>query len=139
MEPCDRRLVERVAFRATVGRARTPSVRLALRPPGGGQAAAQWFFVDTGCDVPFFLAAPMRDWLRSAGAPKGDEVVEWGVPVVCETYDVEARVSRKWVPFTGYFPRSPSVNESVVGWPVLERVPVCLRPDVSGLALTRAG
>lgn len=139
MDPCRRLTSQAVAFRVTRSRVRTPSLKVVLRPRGGPRAAAQWFFVDTGCDVPFFLARPMRDWLRSEGAVSGSERLEWGSPVLCETYALEARVGGRWLPFTAYYATTPTADENLVGWSVLEHVPICLRPDVGVLLESRAG
>jgi len=137
VQRCDRRVADPVRYRPTALGVAAPSLRLAVRPRKGRFALEHGFQVDTGSDIAMGVAAPLRDWLRSSGARAKREAVEWGPAVKCEVYEVEVLVERGWMPFDAYFPLRPTLDENLVGLPLLQHIPLCLRPDDGLLCMSR--
>jgi hypothetical protein len=134
---CDRITGSVVRYLQTTSGLKVPALRLKVRPRGGPFGAEDSFQVDTGADVPFGIAPQLRDWLRSTGARAGKETIEWGPSVVCEVYKLAVLIEGSWEPFEAYYPTSPRLLENLVGRPVLELIPICLRPSEAALVVTR--
>lgn len=134
---CDRLLEAPVRYVKTESGLAAPCLRLKVRPGAGRFAVEHGFQVDTGSDVALGLAPPLRNWLQSAGARPGRESVSWGPAVKCETYKVQVLLSGGWVPFEAFFPLGPFLGENLVGRPLLDEVPLCLRPAEGLLHVSR--
>ena len=138
MHRCDRLLGPPVRYMPTRSGHTIPGLRLRVRPPGHAFGVEDGFHVDTGSDVAFGLKPQLRNWLRSVGARPGRDAVEWGPKVLCETYDLALLLEGAWTDFEAFFPTGPFLEENLVGRPVLERMPLCMRPSDRLLYVSRA-
>jgi hypothetical protein len=96
------------------------------------------FAIDTGCDFDLVLAGDLRDRLVAAGVPSSRATIQWGTKVASERFVVQAALGSNWRPAEAFFPLSPSVDENIVGLPLLRFEAVCIRPNAALTCLGRA-
>jgi len=128
MTRCDRRLEPPVRYQPTRSGVALPVVRLQVKAGKGRFAVIHGFRIDTGADIAIGLAEPLRNWLRTVGLRPRRDAVEWGPAVSCEVYDISVLLDERWVGFDAFFPTGPKLDENLVGLPLLQWLPVCLRP-----------